>query len=110
MDPSGGVSQEVRLGQQRAGRGRPRTCVVPAHSSDLDSELTGPCLSYLPKWLEKALPTMELVIMTPAIILGCACDMPFTVLSYPMHPLISFTVPHDRYYRSTDENIEDQRG
>lgn len=83
--------------------------MVPAHSGDLDSELTGPC-SYLPKWIEKALPIVELVIMTPALILGCACYTPFTVLSYSMHPLISFSVPHGRYYRSTNENVEDQRG
>lgn len=103
------MSQEVKLGQQRAGRGRLGVCVIPAHSSDLDSELAEPC-SYLPEWVEKALPTMGLVIMTPAIILGCACYMPFAVLSYSVHPLISFSVPHDRHYCSTDGNIEDQRG
>ena len=70
------MSQEFRLSQQRAGRGRLRVCVIPAHSSDLDSELAEP-FSFLPEWIEKALSTVTL-----AIILGCACYMPFAVLSY----------------------------
>jgi hypothetical protein len=98
------MSQEFSLSQQRAGRGRLRVCVIPAHSSDLDSELAEP-FSFLPEWIEKALSTVTL-----AIILGCACYMPFAVLSYSLHPLISSSVPHDRHYCSTDENIEDQRG
>lgn len=73
MDPREDVSRG-QLGQQRASRGRLRVCVIPAQSSDLDSELAEP-FSYLPEWIEKTLP-----IVTPAIILGCACYMPLAEL------------------------------